>query len=187
MNRSRGTSSSTPLSQNIPAREVVQALLSLPVPRGLDIALLRPNTRQEEGHFETVAEARTRQETALERFDQISGMAEVGDRLFLCSDESHCAEVNCPICARSFRRWFVAQALRHQRDIDLEVVTVGIESVPRTELPDVDVGVLKRRVAQRIRRAAPSADFVLGGIEADYKNAEDGAARRASTARGEAN
>ena len=33
--------------------------------------------------------------------------------------------------------------------------------------------MLKRRVSQRIRRAAPSAHFVLGGIEADYRHGDD--------------
>jgi hypothetical protein len=40
-------------------------------------------------------------------------------------------------------------------------------------LTDFDVKVLKPRVAQRFRRAAPSAEFVLGGIEAEYRENDD--------------
>jgi hypothetical protein len=40
-------------------------------------------------------------------------------------------------------------------------------------LTDCDVKVVKTRVAQRFRRAAPSAKFVLGGIEAEYLQGDD--------------
>jgi hypothetical protein len=40
-------------------------------------------------------------------------------------------------------------------------------------LAKCDLLVVKRRVAQRFRRAAPSAKFVLGGIEAEYRQGDD--------------
>ena len=93
------------IPQNMSAREAAQALLGLPVPRKFDIARLRPETLPRGERFETAADARARRDAELERFEQISGLQEVADRLIRCEKKSRCAEVNCPICARAFRRW----------------------------------------------------------------------------------
>ena len=68
----------------------------------------------------------------------------------------------------------MGRALHLQVGLDLNVVTIALELVPTQMLTDCDVKVVKRRVAQRFRRrAAPSAKFVLGGIEADYRQRDD--------------
>jgi len=161
------------IPQNKPARESARALLALPVARRFDIARLRPAELPPNQRFETEADARARRDTELERFEGIGGLTEVANRLFWCEDESPCAEVYCPICGRRFRRWLIGQALGHQCGLDLQVLTVALELVPTEMLVNCDVVVAKRRVAQRIRRAAPSAEFVLGGIEADYRQGDE--------------
>ncbi len=166
--------SSVPLGipQNIPARESARALLALPVPRKFDIALLRSSDLPPSERFETEADARARRDADLERFEEIGGLADAADHLYFCSAEFPCAEAYCPICGRRFRRWLIGQALGHQCGLDLQVLTVALELVPREMLVNCDAVVVKRRVAQRIRRAAPSAKFVLGGIEAEYRQGE---------------
>jgi hypothetical protein len=161
------------IPQNKPAREIAQALLALPVPRKFDIARLRPDHLPRGQRFETEPDARARRDAELERFEQIPGLAHVADRLSLCSAESPCAEVYCPICGRRFRRWLVGQALGHQCGLDLEFITVALELVPTQMLTKCDLLVVKPRTAQRFRRLAPSAKFVLGGIEAEYLQDDD--------------
>jgi len=53
------------------------------------------------------------------------------------------------------------------------VLTVALDVVSTAELPSCDIRTLKRRAAQRIRRAAPSAQLVLGGIEAEFRHQEN--------------
>jgi hypothetical protein len=155
------------------ARESARALLTLSVPRKFDIARLRPNHLPRGKRFETVDDARARRDAELERFEQIPGLAHAADRLLWCSAESPCAEVYCAVCGRQFRRWLIGQALRHQSGLDLQVVTVALELAPTNRLTDCDLLLVKRRAAQRVRRAAPSAKFVLGGIEAEYRQGDD--------------
>jgi hypothetical protein len=118
-------------------------------------------------------DARARRGTELDRFERIAGLGHVADRLLGCSAGFPCAEVYCAICARLFRRWLTGQALRHQPDLDLVVITIALELVASKKLRTLDLTVLKRRASQRIRRAAPSIRFVLGGIEADYRQNDD--------------
>jgi hypothetical protein len=161
------------IPQNKPAREIAQALLALPVARRFDIALLRPSDLPPSERFETEADARARRDAELERFEQIPGLAHVADRLHFCTAETPCAQVYCPICGRRFRRWFIGQALEHQSHLDLEFMTIALELVPTQMMPKCDLLVVKPRIAQRFRRAAPSAKFVLGGIEAEYLQGDD--------------
>jgi hypothetical protein len=161
------------VSQNLSGRKTVQALLGLPVSRQLDIARLRPGKLTRRQRFETLADARARRDAELERFEQIAELTDVADRLLGCTAESRCAGVSCPICGARFRRWLTGQALRQQQDLDLLVITIALEVVPSKKLRSVDLRTLKRRAAQRIRRAAPSAKFVLGGLEAEYMQDDD--------------
>ncbi len=124
------------IPQNIPARESARALLALPVARRFDIARLRPAELPPNQRFETEADARARRDTELERFEGIGGLTEIADQLFWCEDESPCAEVYCAICGRLFRRWLTGQALRLQADLDLKVITIGLELVPTQMLTD---------------------------------------------------
>ncbi len=161
------------IPQNLSARETARALLALRVPRRFDIARLRPDHLPRGQRFETEPDARARRDADRERFEGIAGLAEVADLLWSCSADSPCAEVCCAVCGRRFRRWFTGQALRLQADLDLEVITVALELVASKELTQCDLLVAKRRVAQKFRRAAPSAKFVLGGLEAEYRQGDD--------------
>jgi hypothetical protein len=143
------------------------------VPREFDIARLRPSDLPRGQRFETEPDARARRDADRERFEGIAGLAEVADLLWSCSGDSPCAEVCCAVCGRQFRRWLTGQALRHQSGLDLQVVTVALESVATKKLAKYDLLVVKHRIAQRFRRAAPSAKFVLGGIEAEYRQGDD--------------
>lgn len=161
------------IPQNMSARKTAQVLLGLPVPPKFDIALLRPDNLPRRHRFETMADAQARQDTELDRFEQIAELSHVAGRLVSCSAESPCAEVYCPICARLFRRWHTGQALRHQSTLDLQMLTVGLELVTTKRLANFDLRAVKRRAAQRFRRAAPSAQFILGGIEAEFRQNDD--------------
>jgi hypothetical protein len=161
------------IPQNASAHDSAQAILGLPVPREFDIARLRPDSLPRGDRFETVADARARRDSELDRLKRIAELTRVADRLLFCSAESPCAQVYCAVCARLFRRWLTGQALRHQRAVDLRVLTVALELVPSKRLAKCDLLVVKRRAAQRFRRAAPSAEFVLGSIEAEYRQGGD--------------
>jgi hypothetical protein len=161
------------IPQNVSARESAQIILGLPVPRECDIARLRPDSLPRGDRFETVADARMRRYADIDRFERIQGLEQVVDRLSACSAQSPCAHVYCAICGRLFRRWFAGQALRYQRALDLRVLTVALELVPSTGLTNCNLLGVKRRAAQRLRRTAPSAEFVLGGIEAEYRQGDD--------------
>jgi hypothetical protein len=161
------------IPQNASAPESARIILGLSVPRQFDIARLRPDSLPRGDRFETVADARARRDSELDRFKRIGGLSDVADRLFSCSAKSPCAEVYCAICGRLFRRWFIGQALRHQRSLDVRVLTVAFELVPSKELGMCDLLVVKRRAAQRLRRAAPSTQIVLGGIEAEFRQNYD--------------
>jgi hypothetical protein len=165
--------STSRIPQNASARESARMILGMPVPREFDIARLRPDILPRGDRFETMADARARRDTELDRFKRIGVLSHVADRLFSCSAASPCGEVNCAICGRLFRRWFTGQALRHQRALELQLLTVALELVPSKKLTICDLLVVKRRAAQRLRRAAPSAEFVLGGIEAEYRQGDD--------------
>lgn len=161
------------IPQNASARETARRLIGLPVPPKFDIAHLRPEHLPPGERFETPADGRARRDAEQERLERSPELTEVADRLLGCSAESPCAEVTCPTCARRFRRWLTGQALRHQSTLDLQMLTVGLELVPTKRLANFDLRVVKRRAAQRVRRAAPSAQFILGGIEADYRQNDE--------------
>ncbi len=161
------------IPQHVSAQEAVRRLLELPVPRKFNIVRLRPADLPRAERFETVADAGTRRINEAARLEEIDGLGRIAARLRACTPRARCASVSCPSCSRKFRRWFICQALRHERDLELQVLTVALELVPSNELSQINLSVLKRRTSQRIRRAAPSAHFVLGGIEADYHHVDD--------------
>lgn len=161
------------IPQNVSARETARRLLALPVRRRFDIARLRPEKLPRGERFETLADARARRNADIDRFERIQGLEHVVDQLYSCTPQDRCARVCCPVCGRWFRRWFICQALRHRRNLDLEVLTIALELVPSKNLHKLDLHVLKRRTSQRIRRAAPSARFALGGIEVGYRQGDD--------------
>lgn len=167
------SSRSRSIAQNVCAREAAEQLFGMPVARKFDITQLRPEERPRGQRFETVADSLSRRDAELARFKKIAGLTHVVDRIFDCSASSPCAEVNCPMCTRSFRRWLTGQALQYSESISLEVYTLALELVPRGKLENCDLPVVKDRVAQRFRRAALSVKFVLGGIEAEYQHSND--------------
>jgi hypothetical protein len=161
------------IPQNVSADETVRRLLKLPVPRKFNIVRLRPADLPRAERFETVADVGTRRINEAARLEEIDGLGRIAARLRACTPQARCTSVCCPSCSRKFRRWFICQALRHERDLELQVLTVALELVPSNELSQINLSVLKRRTSQRIRRAAPSVRFVLGGIEADYRQTDD--------------
>ena len=120
-----------------------------------------------------MADVGTRRINEAARLEEIDGLGRIAARLHACTPQARCASVCCPSCSRKFRRWFICQALRHERDLELQVLTVALELVPSKLLRKLNLRELKRRVSQRIRRAAPSVRFALGGIEAEFRQADD--------------
>jgi hypothetical protein len=161
------------IPQNMPACESTRALLGQFVPREFDIARLRPQGLPPSKRFETIGDARARLDAEIARLENIPHLALLADELYSCTAASPCAQVYCPVCARSFRRWFTGQGLSHQGELDFRFVTVALELMRGSNLTLCDLRLMKRRAAQRIRRAAPSAGVVLGGIEADYRQSDD--------------
>ncbi|CAJ0882920.1 hypothetical protein AMST5_03382 [freshwater sediment metagenome] len=162
-----------PIPQNSSADETIQALLNATVSRRFNIARLRPGDLPPGQRFETVRDVRERRDQAVGRCTAIEGLGFLAEQLESCTLEAPCMSVSCPRCGRKFRRWIVAQALPFYRKLDLQWVTVALELVPADRLIEVDLLKLKRRTSQRIRRTAPSASVVLGGIEAEYLADED--------------
>jgi hypothetical protein len=154
------------------ACESTRALLSQFVPREFDIARLRPPGLPPSERFETIDDARARRDVEIERFENIPHLAPLADELYSCTAASPCGQVFCPVCGRGIRRWFTGEALRQEVGTDFEVVTVALQLLAREDLARCDLVLVKRRAAQRFRRAAPSAEVILGGIEADYRHSD---------------
>jgi len=157
--------------QNLSAREIERRLIALPVAPESDITLLTAHNRIG-SQFETAFEAQVRRDREFARIEALTCLEPIADRLS-CDKRSPCGEAFCATCGRLFRRWFIGQTLRIARDHDLQVLTVALEVIPPLALLSCDIPSLKRRTAQRIRRAAPSAQLVVGGIEAEYQSHEN--------------
>jgi hypothetical protein len=160
---------SASIPQNASVDEAVRALFDYPVSREHNIARLRPKDLPKHQRFETVKDVRERHAEEVGRFKKIEGLNFLAEHVEACTPEAPCLSVSCPICARRFRRWIIGQALPFCQLLDLQWATVAIELVPVDKPFEQDLLSLKRRTAQRIRRAARSVSFVLGGIEAEYR------------------
>ena len=136
---------STPprIPQNVFADVTVRRLLELPVPRKFNIVRLRPADLPRAERFETVADVGTRRINEAARLEEIDGLGRIAARLRACRPQARCTSVCCPSCSRKFRRWFICQALRHERDLELQVLTVALALVPSNKLSQINLGVLK--------------------------------------------
>ncbi len=160
------------IPQNTPADLLHLLLFRVPIEPAFDIALTRPPMLPKGQRFESAEDARAQRDKDYERLDRL-GQRDAAKALFMCEPGDPCGRPYCAACGRQFRRWLIGQALRLQAGLDLNVITIAIELVPTKRLEDCDVLAVKRRVTQRFRRAAPSAEFVLGGVEADYREEDD--------------
>lgn len=161
------------IPQNASQRDAIQALFKSPVTRKFNIARLRPGDLPQGQRFETVQDASKRRDQIIGRCSTIAGLGFLSEHLGTCTSETPCMSVCCPKCGRRFRKWIIAQALPLATQLNLQWATVALHLVPADELFELDLLKLKRRTSQRIRRAAPSVSFVLGGIEAEYLADED--------------
>lgn len=138
-------------------------------PKALDIALLRPPTLKK-GRFETLEDAHS------ESLRSGKVLAVAGDRLLSetlddCRSGAYvCEKPFCPICARSFRRWFVAEMLGHLRTGDHgHVATVLLEAVKPGDLAQSTFDKHRALLRKRLRQSVSADVVVIGCFEVVYK------------------
>jgi hypothetical protein len=140
-------------------------------PRNCDIALLRPPSLDKSQRFETEADARAeslRSEKALKR----TGRAGLPQQ-YLCecrADHYHCEKSYCPLCARQFRRWFIAEVLRfvEQSPCNAQIVTALLAGSSNIE--DLNPAEHRHLLRKRLDRAGLSNVPCIGGFEIVYRD-----------------
>jgi hypothetical protein len=84
--------------------------------------------------------------------------------------EYECEKPFCPLCARSFRRWFVGELLRiteHRSPVD--ILTVLIQQADRNRIDGLSPNSIRGTLRKRIARAGLNETPVLGGFEIVYR------------------
>ena len=109
--------------------------------REYDITLLRPENRPRGQRFETLQDARAESERSEKLLRSFSGGSrELAEFLQECrASDYECHRSFCPICARQFRRWFIAQLLRVTKGHDpVYIYTVLLKESSHDRINDLD-------------------------------------------------
>jgi hypothetical protein len=158
------------IPQNTPADLLHLLLFRVPIEAAFDIALIRPAMLPKGQRFESAEDARAQRDKDYERLDSL-GQRDAARALFMCEPGNPCGRPYCATCARQFRRWSTAQTLRLAPERQIKCVTVALEAAPLNRLPGCDLIRMKNMLGQRIRRCT-TVQFVVGGIEAAYRDAK---------------
>jgi hypothetical protein len=144
------------------------------VPARFDIALLKPRSLPRDERFETVAHVEERSrvlELALRRSPHrmYRDLAEI---LSDCRNGYYiCGRPFCPICARQYRHWFIAEVLRHAAAYPDRAfaLTVYLQEVDANHLGGADISRLHAMLRARLRRCGFVGSMVIGGTEVAYR------------------
>src|SRR4051794_31977485 len=110
-----------------------------------DIQRLRPKSLPVRTHFET------KEDAVKNRAQSITVLEEhlARDRTYLlrrlerCGDiGKRCEQAYCPVCARTFRIWFIGQLLRIVQKVELKdvrIMTVLLKAAPRRSIGDLEL------------------------------------------------
>jgi hypothetical protein len=141
-------------------------------PAKFDVAKLRPKILPRGQRFETAADVRKesiRSEEALDAHRRNNGLS-----VFLkeCREgHYHCEKPYCPQCARTFRRWFIAESLRLTSSLrrPVTIFTVLLESAPPDKLLTLGIERYRHLLRKRLDRAGLHGVSVIGGFEMIYR------------------
>ena len=142
-------------------------------PKNRDIAKLRPSSLPKGKRFETVQDARIESERSELLLKKVGARGRrLGGQLQACRDDArNCDKPHCPVCARSFRRWFTGQLLRiaAKDDKPAAVVTVLLETAPFNRLENLDFESHRAALRKKLLRSGLDRSVVIGGVEIAYK------------------
>jgi hypothetical protein len=137
-----------------------------------DIAKLRPKSLERGERFETPSDAReesVRSQMILNRLRRngvhVAYLRECGEGHY------HCEKTFCPLCARTFRRYFTGQLLRLNSKFvgRTRVLVVLLENAPRGRLEQLRIERFRQVLRKRLDRAGLSNTAVIGGFEICYR------------------
>jgi hypothetical protein len=143
--------------------------------RRFDIAELRPKTLARAERFETPSDARresSRSQAVLERYRRSQICAEY---LQDCREGlERCEKTFCPICARTFRRYFTGQLLRLNAECasKVSIAVVLLETAPKGKIDRLQIERYRHSLRKRLERAGLGDMPVIGGFEVCYKARE---------------
>lgn len=133
-----------------------------------DIAVLRPESLPRGRRFETIADARRESE----RSQELLGSGVKAEFLAECrAGYYQCNNPYCPICARTFRRWFTGEMLRVAKTESrtAHICTILLEAAGRSHINDLDPGPYRHMLRKRLERAGFNRTIVIGGFEIFYR------------------
>ena len=124
-----------------------------------------------EAFVETVEDANWYRKKNLLALRKCQGAEDLVDDISRCSDARPCKQILCPICARLYRIWFAANALRwfsraEKRCLSTKILVVRLRQASDQDLPPISIARLHGQLRKRLRRAGISR--VIGGTEASY-------------------
>ena len=132
-----------------------------------DIAVLRPESLPRGRRFETIADARRESE----RSQKLLGSGVKAEFLSECrAGYYQCNKTYCPICARTFRRWFIGELLRviESESRTIHISTILLETAGRSHIDVLDAGAYRHLLRKRLERAGLDEASVIGGFEIFY-------------------
>ena len=133
-----------------------------------DIAVLRPECLPRGRRFETIADARRESE----RSQRLLASGVNAEFLAECrAGYYQCNKTYCPICARVFRRWFIAELLRviEPESRTIHISTILLEAAGRSRIDDLDPRPYRHLLRKRLERAGLNKTIVIGGFEIFYR------------------
>jgi hypothetical protein len=136
-----------------------------------DIAKLRPKTLPRGDRFETLNDVRRESARSEELLDAYRNN-DLSVFLKECrKDHYHCEKPYCPQCARTFRRWLIAEFLRLNSSFrePVTIFTVLLESAQSDELLTLEIERYRHSLRKRLDRTGLRGVPVIGGFEMIYR------------------
>jgi len=137
-----------------------------------DIALLRPAHLPKGLRFETIEDAEAESIRSEKLLKSAGGSSKRLARILAaCGGEARCGRSFCPICARSFRRWFVGELLRVTAETEEPVAihTILLATAGRGNIDDLDPSQFQHILRKRLIRVGLATIPAIGGFEMVYR------------------
>jgi hypothetical protein len=138
-----------------------------------DIRLLRPASLPLGERFETLEDARRYSLNSEYKLDLSTPQQDLSNRLNECRTlNQRCDQPYCPICARQFRVWFIAELLRITDNIGsapVYILTILLEEASYDEIQRLHVKAYDAELRKRLSRNGLGEAVVIGGYEIIYR------------------
>jgi hypothetical protein len=140
------------------------------IQKRFDIRKLRPATLKRGQRFETKSDAMTESER---RGQDLRGakLFQFEDSLRACRKGSPCDKPFCPVCARKFRVWFVAETLKilEQCGGSAMIVTIHLQTASRDDISFLDPKHHFHWLRKKLERSPLKHHAAIGGVKLAYK------------------